>query len=358
MENKTPEAHEVEISLFGPGVGECVLVHVGKGLWVVIDSCLDEYGEPVALSYLRSLGVDPTVAVKVIVVSHWHDDHIKGMAELVRRCPLAKVVVSSALLHSEFLTLVNVMNNPELSIDRGNSGLNEMASVISALSRRLSNRESYGDLVHAIADMRIFNADGVEVWTLSPSNADKSNSLIEFAAMTNKLSTDYMGVIPAPTSNRNAVAIWVRFEIIDIILGADLEETNHQHSGWSAIVGSTCRPQGKVKIFKVPHHGSDTGHCQAVVERILENPISILTAFRRSKLPKDVDLQRIAKYSNSVYLTTPSSGKKPIRDRRAEKLFETSMIERTVLNGNIGHIRLRGLNEIKVETTGPARKVV
>ena len=36
-----PRTDELEVSLFGPGVGECVIVHLGAGEWMVVDSCLD-----------------------------------------------------------------------------------------------------------------------------------------------------------------------------------------------------------------------------------------------------------------------------------------------------------------------------
>jgi len=54
-----PAVDELEVSVFGPGVGECVLVHFGEGEWMVVDSCLDRAtSRPAALDYLTELGVD------------------------------------------------------------------------------------------------------------------------------------------------------------------------------------------------------------------------------------------------------------------------------------------------------------
>jgi len=39
--NKPPEADVVEVSIFGPGKGESVLIHLGNGKWIMIDSCID-----------------------------------------------------------------------------------------------------------------------------------------------------------------------------------------------------------------------------------------------------------------------------------------------------------------------------
>jgi hypothetical protein len=50
---------------------------------------------------------------------------------------------------------------------------------------------------------------------------------------------------------------------IALLLGADLEETGEEDTGWSVIVASTERPHGKASIFKIPHHGSETAHHDA-----------------------------------------------------------------------------------------------
>ena len=89
--------------MLGPGYGEGVLVHAGGGEWLVVDSCLGADGEPAALNYLRGLDVDPSTTVKMVVATHWHDDHIRGMARLVAACPSARFCCASALKTDEFL---------------------------------------------------------------------------------------------------------------------------------------------------------------------------------------------------------------------------------------------------------------
>lgn len=103
MQYDLPAHDELEVSLFGPGVGECVVIHIGHGSWIIIDSCVDENSIPIALSYLEKIGVNPERAVKFIVISHWHDDHIQGLSEVVRRCMNAKIIYSAALLKKNFL---------------------------------------------------------------------------------------------------------------------------------------------------------------------------------------------------------------------------------------------------------------
>ena len=51
-----------------------MLIHFGRGEWIVVDSCVDREGNAAALSYLKLIGVDAARSVKTIVVTHWHDD--------------------------------------------------------------------------------------------------------------------------------------------------------------------------------------------------------------------------------------------------------------------------------------------
>lgn len=79
-----PRPDQVEVTLLGPGFGESILVHIGDNHWIIIDSCIDsDTGSPAAITYLEGLGVDPGEAVKVIVATHWHDDHIGGISTLL-----------------------------------------------------------------------------------------------------------------------------------------------------------------------------------------------------------------------------------------------------------------------------------
>lgn len=100
-----PESHQFEVSLFGPGVGESVVVHLGSNNWIIVDSCKTAHHQAAALEYLDGLGVDLSNDVKAVVATHWHNDHVRGLDETFTRCSSAKFICSSALLTDEFLAL-------------------------------------------------------------------------------------------------------------------------------------------------------------------------------------------------------------------------------------------------------------
>jgi glyoxylase-like metal-dependent hydrolase (beta-lactamase superfamily II) len=97
-----PGDSQVEVSVFGPGQGECLVLHLGMGEWAVVDSHRSaETGAPVALAYLKALGVSVAEQVRLIVATHWHDDHMDGLAELFSHCETAKFVCSMAMQSAE-----------------------------------------------------------------------------------------------------------------------------------------------------------------------------------------------------------------------------------------------------------------
>ena len=102
-QTQPPTNDEIEISLFGPGVGECIVMHLGEGDWIVVDSCLGAPGEgPVALRYLSELGVNVSSAVRLVVVTHWHNDHIVGIGEVFSKATVAQLVCSAAVDVEDF----------------------------------------------------------------------------------------------------------------------------------------------------------------------------------------------------------------------------------------------------------------
>ena len=85
--NDAPPPDVAEVSLIGTGYGESVVVHVGWGEWVIVDSCSEKeaphLAQSSAVSYLRRIGVDLSKQVSLVFASHWHDDHIAELSKVV-----------------------------------------------------------------------------------------------------------------------------------------------------------------------------------------------------------------------------------------------------------------------------------
>jgi hypothetical protein len=133
-----PLPDELEISLFGAGYGEAIALHIGYGQWVLVDSYRQRDKEPDHLAYLNQLGVDVSRAVQSIVVTHWHDDHVKGISDVYDVCVSADLVISSALSYPEFLTLVNLPVPPGI---KTSSGLQEFRQIFRTYQQRRQAHE-------------------------------------------------------------------------------------------------------------------------------------------------------------------------------------------------------------------------
>ena len=129
-ESTPPEAGEFELTLFGPGYGESIVLHVGDGVWVIVDSCIDNDRAPRALRYLEGIGIDPAQAVALIVATHWHDDHIRGMGRLVDACSQAAFCCAAALCQKEFLSAVAAAELPVVVVDEVVAAFAQQGEVV------------------------------------------------------------------------------------------------------------------------------------------------------------------------------------------------------------------------------------
>jgi beta-lactamase superfamily II metal-dependent hydrolase len=341
-----PAPHELELSVFGPGVGECIVVHIGDGDWIVVDSCIDrQSGTPIALAYLRSLGVEVATRVKLVVATHWHDDHIKGLAETFRTSENAKFVTSAAYPLQDLLRLVSLGNEAAGPM----SATKEYSEIIKVLLDRRGKGERLDAVgpIPALANKKLLALTGAEralqaeAFALSP--ADGVYNLAQ-AELRNALSAIEQRRCPSPLGpNQLSVVLWLRIGVLTVMLGADLEHVLGTTEGWQAIVSSAERPQGRAGFFKVPHHGSEGADCpQCWTDLLVEQPIAVVTAYSRSMLPKPTDIDRLRMRSQRVFLTSdPAHYSLPRRPNAVEKTLREVAVRRRALAGRMGHVQVR-----------------
>jgi len=300
-----PNEDQIELTVIGPGFGESILVHVGYGSWIVIDCCIDsQTNRPAPLTYLEEMGVDPARAIRLVLATHWHDDHIGGLADLLEVCPAAAFACSAALMKDEYLGLLHALNKRPLA--RTGSGINEIYRVFNFLRARRQYPR------WALANKCVTRIDGApkigqfcELIALSPSDAEYARFLQAMASLMPKHRTRNFR-IPDIDQNDLSVAAWVRFESDDILLGADLEEHGRSDRGWTAVISSAERPKGRAAIFKIAHHGSKTGHHDGIWTALLaSSPVAVLTPWNRGKkLPKVSDRDRIMRLTTRGFATS------------------------------------------------------
>lgn len=160
--NDAPDADTVEVSLIGPGYGESVVVHLSDGEWLVVNSCEDSRGVAcsAAVTYLTGIDVD--------LATHWHNNHIEGMSELVDLCASAIFCCPVTFNSKEFLTLASFYADFDPSPNSG--------STREILDRRNARPK------FLMSDRQVMNTRrGIKVFALSPSD-DRVGEFLSFLA--------------------------------------------------------------------------------------------------------------------------------------------------------------------------------
>lgn len=345
-----PQTDELEISVIGPGKGECILIHIGGNEWCIVDSCRSRgSADAVAVEYLKAFGNDALKGVKLVVATHWHDDHIRGLASILKEAPSAKFACSMAMQKPEFMSLVAAS---QLNL-QGKLGVQEFATILDLIrSKATTPREK---LLHApkwakeglpLLEVNQAGRFAVQIRALSPSDGSIALALAQIAELLPRPGTPQLR-IPATSPNHTSVALWVKAGPIGALLGADLEHTGLQGEGWIAVLDYHEQQGGKptAVAFKVPHHGSVNADCPEVWERMLvDNPIAVVTPYTSGTgLPKSSDLRRLASRTSNLFCTIEGAGKAPKRDRMVEKYLKLQAGNRRVLQGLPGHVRIRWL---------------
>lgn len=342
-----PSELEAEVSVFGPGYGECVLVHLGHGDWMIVDSCFDRVSRrPAALHYLESINVNPERDVKLVVATHWHDDHIRGLGEIVERCESSRFVCSGALRRDEVLQLASAYRRRAFM---QSTGIDELARILDVLrARRPANSQAGPDF--AQANLPVFRrgasdrVTSAEVHALSPSSASIATAWAQFRQLLPQVAKPKVR-LPSLSPNDCSVALWVCIGDIRLLLGADLEERNDPHTGWQAVINSSLRPAGRADVVKIAHHGSSNGDFASIWSQLLcSHPPAITTPFIHGnlRLPTDADIERIKGRTKRAFLTArPQEGRPIRRPGLVDKMIKQFAPSLRPIDMRQGHVRLR-----------------
>jgi hypothetical protein len=319
---------------------------LGDGDWIVVDSCIDrESGHPIALDYLKSLEVDVASQVKLVIATHWHDDHIQGLAEVLSATKSAKFVNSAAYALGDLAKVVALGTETA----RQSSATKEYAGIIRVLEQRRQSGERKDAVgpIRALANKKLLaltNSErpvAAEVFSLSPADGVFNRAEVELRDALLAIEQRRRPSVQGP--NQLSVVLWLKVGVFDALLGADLEHVPGTTEGWQAIIGSRERPEGRARFFKIPHHGSKNADCpDCWTELLVGQPLAILTPYSPSKLPTPSDIARLCVRTPQVFLTNdPERYPLPRRDNAVEKTLRNLAVSRRALTGRMGHVRLR-----------------
>lgn len=337
-----PRPDELEISVFGPGYGESIAVHLGDGRWMIVDSCIDNRSErPAALEYFGDIDVSCEDQVAIVLATHWHDDHIRGLAEILRACSTARFACSHAFSTREFLLLVE---SPALGTEQLPAGLREFAEILAILKERRAAGNLLLGTPELVNQKTVLDQSArCEVMSLSPSSATVMEAVQAFATLLPEPSQP-MKCVPSPKANEGSVALWVCGASGVALLGADLERNSKDDRGWGAVLGCAPLMKGRASLVKVPHHGSSTGHDQRMWDELLvSQPHAMLTPWELGgrHVPDAADRDRICALAPAAVIAGDTVAKLDRYQPAVERTLREATISRQAAIGRTGHIRAR-----------------
>ena len=323
---------------------------------MIVDSCIDTQADrerPAAISYLESMNVDPATQVDLVATTHWHRDHVRGLAEIVRRCPSARFACGAALLTDELVSYLVAIGSTITTL-----AAPKPQELLQAI-RVLSEREQPARHAKAGQILYTWSSLASQATALSPSDAEYQDFLARIGAMLPRAREPKRA---ATTGDRNEVCVVIHLECRDfsVLLGGDMTVTGARDRGWSAVMQEHgTHGLSKSIIVKVPHHGSLNAHYEPMwVDGMETSPIAVVAPFGRGtkarRPPTLDDLERIASLSSRAYLTSNAGGAAGAR-------FEPA-VERTLADGGIeiadahpplGIVRLRRVASVWQERLFP-----
>jgi len=336
----SPKYNEIEISCFGPGFGESIIIHLGNNEWAIIDSCLNfKESIPISIQYLKNLKVNLASQVKIVLATHWHDDHIRGIADTLEKCENAKFCCADALKPKEFLDLITAYGESSYLEDSGVSELYKVTKILK--KRKKKNRtptfvSENKRIWFKPAKDSVFNLN-IEIFALSPSDAAKLMTLETIGSLLPKDFSRYTTKqrIPDPKPNDVSIVLWLSIGDKHFLFGSDLENNVNEELGWKAVIKNTKDTFGKALYYKIAHHGSESSHNNHVWENLLEkNPLACLSPFRRgkNKIPTKQDVDRILSFTPNAYSTASF--------QRSTRIRRQTAVERTIKNITLSPVEL------------------
>jgi beta-lactamase superfamily II metal-dependent hydrolase len=332
-----PKDNELEVTIFGPGYGESIVLHIPQIGWGIIDSC--EYKTKnksivLPLEYLLNITTKPHPQLAFVILTHPHHDHCKGIDRILREYPggtkrvcryngdgIREWQAYKTKKDTALKKVIQGLGYAFKSIDK--------AVESGAQFRRLGEMTT---VFNENVNLNGYNSTNVRMLALSPS-------AISIQKYTEMLQKAIPGVgqriskMDDDGHNLVSVALLLEFGKLQMIFGSDVETGSNKNTGWSGIISNKDCPSLWANLVKVSHHGSENGHNDSAWKEFCKkgSPLSLVTPFRKGSvfLPKNSDVDRIKADSQKVGVTNyidSDSNLKRYYSRNVTNCIENSVL--------------------------------
>ena len=312
-----PSDKELEITTIGPGFnnGESVVIHLGNGKWMIIDSCKAN-GEVLPLAYLDAIGVSCD-DVKTVICSHWHKDHYLGLAEILRSCKNSEFKIAKIGNFKNFVKYVFMLNEIETNKAGGWKEFEKCLIALKEVGQRKPKYIFHDQLIEDNDQIKI------DVHCLGPSDyaMEQFDSLL--------LQIDPKDPKEEHTKaleeNMTCLSVTVSYDGQAVLIGCDAEVNRRdkysmddctddcedaKETGWCEIMHNSIilKRNSPFGCVKIAHHSSVTGYCPKFWKELVKKDalIGVTTIYKSSNsenLPHKDMLSQYHTHCTHQYIT-------------------------------------------------------
>jgi beta-lactamase superfamily II metal-dependent hydrolase len=271
---------KLSVAIFGPGEGESIVVRLPDGRVGVVDGCAQAHYDPVQ-ALLNALEVKQ---LAFVALTHPHEDHYRGLAELIARFEPMELWKPPASARSLNALLAVAPELPALAKGQDKSQLQGFLKALQA-HRKLRRVRRLG------AQTELLRADVLKhplrVVACGPAENDTDQADEDiYKAMLAINAKEKVGRGMDP--NRASGAILVEWGEARVLLAGDLCGSQGVAHGWSWL---TDQLRARVQVVSVAHHASEAAHHEAIWDQMAPQ-IAIVTPFMhaQSKQPPRRDM--------------------------------------------------------------------
>ena len=288
---------------------------------------------------MGDLGVEISKGLRLILATHWHDDHIGGISAAYREAPNTVLAMPQAMSTQEVHAFIR--DAARGGSERISSGVSELQAIATIRHDKGDDRSDSAKANNVLLrENALSHGHSVAVEAISPHDADVQ------AFLTTLASFSPVGpgqrVMPFE-QNDVSVAVWISVGPHRLLLGADLENSASVYRGWQAVLNSPAAVSGRASFIKIPHHGSANAHHQHIWDTLLEDqPLAgMITWNWGRKLPTLADAKRILALTPRAFVTSSFDRRAPRRAGAVERTLGDAGITIRAKQAVAGQIRCR-----------------
>ena len=281
IENGSMSIHFLELG--NKYTGDCTYIKVGEDIDILIDCGSKSNSISTIQAYLDNYVTDNTL--EYVIITHAHQDHYAGFATTEKVSSIFDLYVCENI------------------IDFARTNQKETAKVYGNYLRELEDEMQAG--ANHFTALDCWNEEFVEQADGETVQAQKEYLLDEVNEISFQIL--YQKFYEEDASSENDYSVCVMFSHGDrnFLFTGDLEE-----DGEESLVENNAL--SKVELYKAGHHGSKTSSSEALLSVIQPQIVCVCccagsseyTGTKDNQFPTQEFINRVAKYTEAIYVTT------------------------------------------------------